>query len=132
MLKIKKESDSLTCLQVYLNRRKELIEFLRRQLKKNTSLHSIFNLKAENGDIFFEVVENSELFIITLLESDNIHITIPFDDYIELIESIEEHWYNDIQFPLDHSFETYGARFIPETVRDVVVETINESGVVAP
>lgn len=68
---------------------------------------------------------NDNLFEVDCTDLTNIVLTLPPSGLRCLIEAIEEHISGGDEFPLDHPFEPEGAKILPKSIRDVVLETID-------
>lgn len=117
MLTIDKETPNLICIQIPLAERQDFVEKIKKLLTTGSAYFA-----ALAGAIHF-VLSDSE-FKVEANSFDEIVITLPEGECIGLIESVREHIEDDMELPLDYSLESFGALLIPESLKDIVIETI--------
>jgi DNA-binding LytR/AlgR family response regulator len=118
MIKIDRETPDLICIQLPILERQDFLNKLRSLLESGTTI----TLEAIGGIIRFVLSETD--FLIDASQESEITLILKYDDCVDLAEAIQEHIEEDTDLPLDHSFETFGAQLVPESLEDVVFETI--------
>ena len=118
VLIIKEYNSELVCMQVRLSNRQVIVKLFKKLLLNEEAIRFLFNDKS----VIFKISKDN--FTIDCKKEKEIIILITEDGLIELIEALEEHIVEDGIYPLDHSFETLGAKILPNHIVDVVFETI--------
>lgn len=110
---------NIVCIQIRRDERANLV-------------HQLVRLEQEGGAAPMPTLTGTVTCVLSdgLFRADctdltNVVLTLPPPDLRCLIEAIEEHIRGGDEFPLDHSFEPQGATMVPNSIRDVVLETID-------
>lgn len=111
------KKQKVICIQIPLNDRRNFVELI----EKNTQKEII--IESDKGIIKF--IKDDSVFVIDVTDITNIRINLPNTEIIDLITAIYEHIEEDCTIPLDHSFESLGAKIIPKEIEDVIIETID-------
>ncbi len=118
MIKIDRDTPNLVCIQVPIAECQDLID------KMSSFLESGSTIALETTTGIIQIVLSETDFIINTSTANEIILTLRYNDCVDLIEAVQEHIEDDTDLSLDHSFETFGAQLIPDSLEDVVFETI--------
>lgn len=118
MLTIDRNTDGLVCLQLPENEIQGFVEILEGLLRtgKAEEIHCI------NGTLRMAISDGA--FVIDVMRVNAVVLQMRRSDCQELLDAIVEHRGYGTEFPLDHSFEVLGAKILPNTIQDVVFETV--------
>jgi hypothetical protein len=117
-------------LQVFLERYADIVAVQILSSKRQAFIDALQAVGAD-GELILNsttgeqvVFKKSVDFMVDVTSAKEVLIKLPPKEWTFLVESVQEHLDENREFPLDHSFEPYGAKIIPESIKDVVIETI--------
>jgi len=116
MIKIE-HGKSIIMIQIPNSRRLDFINSL-----KSVGPEQMTELNASTGERV--IFERSEEFLVDVRDTKKLILRLPNQNWIDLIEAVAEHLEEVRDLPLNHSFEPYGAKIVPDSIEDVIVETI--------
>ncbi|MDA0832494.1 MAG: hypothetical protein O2955_20690 [Planctomycetota bacterium] len=85
--------------------------------------------QGSNGDVSYRIIDSG--IFIDCHEREKIDIQLSRDECEFLLEAIHEYLDENSEWSMDHSFESLGAKIVPEEIRDVVFE-IKQTGLQVP
>jgi hypothetical protein len=79
-------------------------------------------IHADGTEVVFKVAERG--LVVDVSRPPDLVITASPEHIKGLTDALKEHIREQGDWPLDHALEPRGAQFMPDTIKDVVIETI--------